>query len=120
MDQRRLERRRAARRERAGDAAAGLVRFQTRLPANLAERLRAALQHPEARQLLTATLERELIDVTQFPLLQSLSVEVSHDFVTRRQAHALYRSNRVRVDALSPGSDERLLAEGLDAEFAEG
>ena len=120
MDQRRNQLRQAKQRQRERDRAAGLVLYQTKLPAHLAQRLKAGLNHPEFRDLFNKFLETELIAVAQFPQLQQLCWNLRTEFLTRADALALYERNWRLVDQATLDPGERRLINALAQELGKG
>jgi hypothetical protein len=112
--------RRAKRRQRARQRAAGIVHVQLAVPRELAEKMAAARRADLLTRALGEALDRTVVRVHDYPQLADLAWNQSDEFMPAREAFQLYERNWRFVDAnaLLPG--ERRLIERLKAEFGSG
>lgn len=121
MNQTRQEQLRNAKRaQRARDREAGLVLYQAKLPARLANRLKAGLRNPEFVVIFSRFLETELIAVDEYPQLKLLCWNLKSPYFTRAEAFSIYERNWRLVDTESLTPRERDLVEGLTREIGGG
>ena len=120
MDQRKIQLRRAKRRQRERDRAAGLVLYQTKLPLHLARRLKAGLNNPGFRALFCEFLETELVDISDFPQLEQLCWNLKTEFLTRADAFSIYERNWRFIDQLALEPNERKLIDELAEDLGSG
>lgn len=121
MDTRRAEQVRAAkRRQRQRDRADGWKLYQVKLPADLCERLKAGMRETAFVDRLHALLRQELLQVDDYPSLKLLCWNRRTQYVTRRDAFALYERNWRLVDLPSTPDSERALIDDLAREFGNG
>lgn len=112
--------RRAKRRQRARDKRDGLVLVQMKLPAATARRLRAAQADGVFANILGAALDRALVNVEDFPVLQDLAWNVHRPLIAAREAFGLYERNWRHVDASRLTAKEQELIERLTRDFGGG
>jgi hypothetical protein len=115
-DQLRLAKRAQRERERA----AGLKSVALKLPAQEAERLRAALVRPGFAQRLTRFLDDELVDIEQFANLKGLCWNRRDRYLAAEEAFRLYERNWRFVDTRRMTPAERELIHRLAARFGDG
>ena len=120
MNERSLQLRQAKQRQRERDRAAGLVLYQTKLPAKLARRLKAGLKLPAFFERFKELLETELIEIANYPQLKQLCWNLQTEFLTRADALAIYERNWRFVDDRSLQPNERALIEQLVKEEGNG
>jgi len=120
MDQRRNQLRQAKRRQRERDRAAGLVLYQTKLPLQLARRLKAGLNNAGFRELFSEFLDTELVEISDFPQLKQLCWNLKVEFLTRADALALYERNWRFVDQLALEPNERNFIDELVDSLGKG
>ena len=120
MDKRRTQLRQAKQRQRERDRAAGLVLYQTKLPMHLARRLKAGLNNPGFRELFDEFLERELVEVSDYPQLQQLCWNLKAEFLTRADAFSIYERNWRFIDELALEPHERSFINELVDELGRG
>jgi hypothetical protein len=112
--------RRAKRRQRARQRAAGIVHVQLAVPRELAEKMAAARRADVLTQALGEALDRTVIRVEDYPQLADLVWNRSDEFIPAREAFQLYERNWRLVDANALVPGERRLIERLKAEFGSG
>lgn len=118
MDQRRRQQlRKAKQRQRERDRAAGLVLYQTKLPEDLARRLKAGLNIPAFRELFKEFLQTELVKVKDYPQLKLLCWNLHTEFLTRADAFAIYERNWRLVDQPTLVPAERKFIAELSEDF---
>ena len=120
MDHRRIQLRKAKQRQRKRDRAAGLVLYQTKLPLQLARRLKAGLNNPGFRELFRGFLETELVDISDFPQLKQLCWNLKTEFLTRADALAIYERNWRLIDQHTLDPTERNLIDELVEQLGKG
>jgi hypothetical protein len=112
--------RRAKRRQRARQRAAGIVHVQLAVPRELAEKMAAARRADVLTQALGEALDRTIVRVEDYPQLADLVWNRSDEFIPAREAFQLYERNWRFVDANALVPGERRLIERLKAEFGSG
>jgi hypothetical protein len=112
--------RRAKRRQRARQRAAGLVHVQLTVPRDLAEKIAVARQTDLFAEVLDQALDRAVIRVRDYPQLADLAWNRSAEFIPAGEAFRLYERNWRLVDANAILPDERRLIERLKAQFGGG
>ncbi|MEQ8692190.1 MAG: hypothetical protein RIC89_15305 [Pseudomonadales bacterium] len=120
MDQRRRQLRQAKQRQRERDRAAGLVLYQTKLPENLARRLKAGLNIPGFRKMFKVFLQTELVEIADFPQLHQLCWNLHTEFLTRADALAIYERNWRLVDQQTLEPAEREFIAELIEDLGDG
>jgi hypothetical protein len=120
MDQRKTQLRQAKQRQRERDRAAGLVLYQTKLPAKMARRLKAGLSNPEFQQLFNKFLETELVEISDFPQLKQLCWNLKIDFLSRTDALAMYERNWRLIDQPTLDPNERNFIDELIKQLGNG
>lgn len=112
--------RRAKRRQRARQRAAGIVHVQLAVPGALAEKMAVARRADLLTQALDEALDRSVIRIQDYPQLADLAWNRRDEFVLAREAFQLYERNWRFVDANALVPEERRLIERLKAEFGAG
>ncbi len=120
MEHRRIQLRKAKQRQRERDRAAGLVLYQTKLPLQLARRLKAGLNNPGFQALFKDFLETELVEISDFPQLKQLCWNLKTEFLTRADAFALYERNWRLIDQQALVPIERRFIDELANELGKG
>lgn len=120
MDQRRIQLREAKQRQRERDRAAGLVLYQTKLPLQLARRLKAGMNDPGFRELFREFMETELVEISDFPQLKQLCWNLKTEFLTRADALAIYERNWRLIDQPALEPNERGFIDKLVEELGKG
>jgi hypothetical protein len=105
--------REAKRRQRERQRRAHIVPVQLELPAEQAERLRAARRTPGFGAALDAFLDAEVVDLRAWPALRSLAWNRRDRWIPAAEALALYERNwrfvdRERLDPAEAALIERL------------
>jgi len=112
--------REAKRRQRQREAEAGLGVYQVRLPQPLLKRFKVGMRQPEFVAALTAFLEQEVLHVIEYGGLASICWNLREEYLTRREAFALYERNWRYLDVDSMTEDETRLLDELREEFGRG
>lgn len=120
MDQRTIQLRQAKQRQRERDRVAGLVLYQTKLPLQLARRVKAGMNNPGFRELFREFLETELVEISDFPQLKQLCWNLNTKFLTRADALAIYERNWRFIDQLALEPTERKFINELVEELGKG
>ena len=107
--------REAKRRQRERQRHAGIVPVQLELPAEQAERLRAARRAPTFAADLDAFLDEAVIDLQAWPALRELAWNRRDRWIPAEEALALYERNWRFVDTGRLDPAERQLIERLRA-----
>ena len=117
---RREQLRLAKRRQRAREKQRGMAIYQLRLPRNLAEKLKAGVQHADFSDALHTFIDRQIIHADDYENLQLLAWNRAIRFMTRADAFRLYENNWRHVDTNTMSANERDLLMGLAKEFGNG
>ena len=120
MENRRIQLRNAKQRQRERDRAAGLVLYQTKLPLQLARRLKAGLNNPGFQALFREFLKTELVEISDFPQLKQLCWNIKTEFLTRADALAIYERNWRLIDQQALAPIERNFIDELVKEPGKG
>lgn len=112
--------RRAKRAQRTRERERGLVVCEVKLPADAAERLRAALKTPGFERELARFLDETLIDIEDYPNLKLLCWNRTGRYVTGRDALALYERHWREIDVKTIDAKERALIDRLVARYGNG
>ena len=117
----RAEQLRAAKRaQRQRERRAGLAAVQLRLPANEAERLRAALNAPGFNKALDEFLEDVVLDINRWPKLRELAWNRADRWIPAEDALALYERNWRFVEPQRLTKEEANLIDRLKDRFGGG
>lgn len=119
-EHRRAQLRAAKRRQRARETAAGLALYQLKLPAHLAERLKAGMKDPEFISALEAFLCREVLDLSQYPNIALLLWNHRSGLMRPRAAFALLERNWRFLEGVLLTDDEQALIDDLKDTFGQG
>jgi hypothetical protein len=112
--------RRAKRRQRVRQRAAGIVHVQLAVPRELAEKMAVARRAGLLTQSLGEALDRTVIRVHDYPQLADLAWNRDDEFIPAREAFQLYERNWRFVDANALVPGERRLLKRLKAQFGGG
>ena len=117
---RREQLRLAKRAQRARERKAGLMVVSLKLAAHDAERLRAAMAHPDFSRRLRRLLDEELIEVAGYENLKALCWNRRDHYLSAEEAFRLYERNWRLVDQRNMEPVERALVERLAKRFGNG
>ena len=112
--------RRAKRRQRARQRAAGVVHVQLAVPGTLAQKIAVARRADLLTQALDEALDRTVIRIQDYPQLADLAWNRRDEFMLTREAFQLYERNWRFVDRNALVPEERRLIERLKVEFGAG
>ena len=117
----RAEQLRAAKRaQRQRERDAGLSTVELRLPLELADRLRTAVNGPGFERALGRFLETQVLDIDQWPGLRELTWSRADRWIPAEEALTLYERNWRFVELQQLTPDELELIDRLRQEFGEG
>jgi hypothetical protein len=117
---RREQLRAAKRAQRQRERRAGLAAVQLRLPADQAERLRAAANAPSFRSALDQFLEEAVLDLDKWPVLRTLAWNRADRWIPAEDALALYERNWRFVELERLATEEANLVDRLKNRFGAG
>lgn len=112
--------RQAKRRQRARQQGAGIVHVQLELPAEQANKLRAARREPRFTAALEAFLDEAVVDLRAWPALRELAWNRRDRWIPAQEALALYERNWRFVDEHRLDPTEARLIERLRARHGGG
>ena len=110
----------AKRKQRERERAAGLLHVQLRLPRSIATKLVAAARVPEFTGALDAFLDQVVIRLADYPALHDIVWNRAEDFVSAREAFALYERNWRFVDPGRLDAREQALISRLADQYGAG
>ena len=116
-DRRRAQLRRAKQAQRARERAQGMVQAQLTLPRPLARKLRLAHRTATFASDLEGFLDGLLVRVADFPGLTRISWSLHDEYLTARDAFALYERNGKHLDRRRLGPAEVRLIRTLTERF---
>ena len=110
----RAEQLRAAKRaQRRRERRAGMAAVELRLPADQAERLRAAVGAPRFKQALDEFLQEVVLDIDMWPVLRELAWNRAGRWIAAEDALALYERNWRFVEPARLSKEEAGLIDRL-------
>ena len=112
--------REAKRRQRKREADAGLGVYQLRLPTPLLQRLKMGMRRPDFVEALAGFLESEVLYVPEHPGLKSICWNLRDQYLTRREAFALYERNWRYLEGTELDKEEAHLIDELRKEYGRG
>ena len=112
--------RRAKRRQRTRERAAGLVHVQLRLPRPLAAKLVAAARTAEFDEGLDALLDVVVLHLADYPALRDIAWNRTDEYIPAREAFSLYERNWRFVDPEKLEERERALIQRLAQRYGAG
>ncbi len=110
----------AKKRQRDRDKADGFNLYQIKLPNRLVEKLKAGMKDETFVAKLSDFVDREIVDVRDYPALRLLCWNLNQPFVTRKKAFQVYEGNWRHVDESKMDQGELNLLAALKNEFGQG
>ena len=112
--------RNAKRRQRDRDKADGFSLYQIKLPTRLVEKLKAGMNEETFVARLFDFVDKEIVDVRDYPTLKLLCWNRDQAFITRKKAFQVYEGNWRHVDESKMDQRELNLLATLKNEFGQG
>ena len=112
--------RNAKRRQRDRDKADGFSLYQIKLPTRLVEKLKAGMNEESFVARLFDFVDKEIVDVRDYPTLKLLCWNRDQAFITRKEAFQVYEGNWRHVDESKMDQSELNLLATLKNEFGQG
>jgi hypothetical protein len=110
----------AKKRQRDRDRADGFSFYQIKLPTRLVEKLKAGMKNETFVANLFNFVDKEIVDVGDYPTLKLLCWNRNQPFVTRKEAFQVYEGNWRHVDENQLDQGELDLLTTLKNEFGQG
>jgi len=110
----------AKKRQRDRDRADGFNLYQIKLPNRLGGKLKAGMKDEAFVVKLSDFVDKEIVDVRDYPTLKLLCWNRSQSFVTREKAFQVYEGNWRHVDESKMDQGELDLLAALKNEFGQG
>lgn len=110
----------AKKRQRDRDKADGFNLYQIKLPKRLVEKLKAGMNDETFVVKLSDFVDKEIVDVRNYPALKLLCWNRNKLFVTRKKAFQIYEGNWRHVDESKIDQGELDLLMALKNEFGQG
>ena len=112
--------RNAKRRQRDRDKADGFSLYQIKLPTRLVGKLKAGMNEETFVARLFDFVDKEIVDVRDYPTLKLLCWNRDQAFITRKKAFQVYEGNWRHVDESKMDQRELNLLATLKNEFGQG
>lgn len=112
--------RNAKKRQRDRDKADGLGLYQIKLPTRLLEKLKAGMKDETFVSRLFAFVDKEIVDVRDYPVLKLLFWNRDPPLLTRKEAFQVYKGNWRHVNESKMDGGELHLLETLKNELGKG
>ncbi len=110
----------AKKRQRDRDKADGFCLYQIKLRTRLVEKLKAGMKDETFVANLFDFVDKEIVDVRNYPTLKLLCWNRDQSFVTRKEAFQVYEGNWRHVDESKMDQGEHNLLATLKNEFGQG
>ena len=110
----------AKKRQRDRDKADGFNLYQIKLPKRLVEKLKAGMKDETFVVRLSGFVDKEIVDVRDYPILNLLCWNRNQLFLTREKSFQIYEGNWRHVDEGKMDQGELDLLMALKNEFGRG